>query len=520
MVNFMRVSLSIIAEYLKKKYPSTNLVRSEHENILGARIWNSLYPTYDTNYLYICFFPDINFLPENGMNFILIGGTNINFSNTNHITIIEKVDIKELYEYVMIAIENVRNWHNKLLKSIIYDNDIQTLLNISSDIFKNPLLVFDPWRTTIAYKNYSTESSASNNLKISNSFEIHDSKIVINFDVFNEVHGKDYLKYLDTLTSPKYFINEKLRKPYIVSNIKFQGKLMGLLLIFEQNKAIDNLDLLLSSDLTDSLIAVLNQTNNFEHKIDQMEDLFFIDALKGKIIHQPEYYLQQLGWRQNDKYVIAVIRERESNNSFSEKKSFFKYRLIKMHPEIKVLTFESSIVLISNIKKGSFYTKISMEFLFDNFKKRNLICGFSKVFDSFLDIHFYYQQASYAASRFNINEDNIFFYYKDNITNHLLDTFLNCYELPYFMHPDIDELIKHDVEHGSNLIDTFYTYLMNNKSYVACTKKLHVSKGALVYRIKLIKDIVKSDYDDEKTKLNLILSIQMYYKMKNNKHIQ
>jgi len=514
MVNFMRVSLPIIAEYLKKKYPSTKLIRSEHENIIGTKIYNSSFPTCDKDYLYICLLSNINFLPENGMNFILIGDTNSNFSNTNHITIIEKADIKELFEYVMIIIEDVMNWHNKLLKSIIYDDDIQALLNISSDIFKNPLLVFDPWRTTIAYKNYTTESSASNSLKID------DSKIYVNFDVFNELYGKDHLKYLDTLTSPKYFRNEKLGRPYIVSNIASQVKRMGLLVIFEQNKTIDNLDLLLCSDLTDSLIAVLNRINNFEYKFDQMEDLFFIDALKGKITHQSAYYLNQLGWHENDKYVIAVLHERESSNSFSEIITFFKYHLIKMYPEIKVFTFESSIVLISNIKKSSFYTKTNMEFFFDNVKKRNLMCGFSKAFDNFLDIHHYYQQASYVANRFDINEDNTFFYYKDNITNHLLDTFLNSYELPYFMHPDIDKLIKHDAEHGSNLIDTIYTYLMNNKSYVACTKKLHISKSALVYRIKLIKDIVKSDFDDEKTKLNLILSIQMYYKMKNNKHSQ
>jgi hypothetical protein len=503
----MRVSLAIIAEYLRKKYSSTRLIRGNQEDISGVRLWNPADPSQNKDYLFICYPSDISSILDKDMNFIIIGDDNEYFSETNRITITKAESIHEIMGDASEAIEELGKWHRNLLQSIVDDNDIQALLNMSSEVIKNPLLVFDPWRVTIASKNYSTNKSASNSLRT------EDNKIYVNFDVFNKLYGEDHLKYLDTLTSPKYFKNEKMECPYIISNLVKDSKRFGLLIIVEQNKVIDELDMLLCKDLTEALNMVLSRIINSDYICDYAKDVFFIDALKGKPLGMgsTEYNLKQLGWNKNDNFIVFVILGKEDDNSFSSIIPFLSYSLANRISDIKVVNIRNSIAAIVNLRKSTFCIKENLDLFISNINQRNLALGLSKVFNNFFDIHNYYQQASYTAEQNKaIHGSSV--HYEDYLITHLMDTFLKSYDISFFMHPAIDKLARQDHMHKNDLILTLYTYLINNKSYNSCVEKLHVHKSTVVYRLKLIKDIAEVDYDDEITKINLLVSMKMYLK--------
>ncbi|MEL7656391.1 MAG: hypothetical protein AAGU75_10845, partial [Bacillota bacterium] len=275
---------------------------------------------------------------------------------------------------------------------------------------------------------------------------------------FNKLYGNDHLRYVDTLEYPKYIKNEKIGCPYIVSNLIKDSKRLGLLIIVEQNKVIDDLDMLLCKDLTEALNAVLYRTlaNDL---CDYIKDIFFIDALEGKPlgIVQAEHNLNQLGWNKNDKFVVFVVCGKENDTSFSSYMSFLTCSLINTIPGIKVLNFRNTIVAIVNLKKSSFYKKENLKLFVANINQRNFICGFSKVFNNFLDIQNYYQQACFVTEQ-NTSIRGVSVHYEDYLINHMTDAFSEKHEISCSLHPAIDKLARHDLMHKSDLIVTFYTY--------------------------------------------------------------
>lgn len=501
----MKVSLRMIAEYLRKKYPTIRLFRSNEENISGVRRWDPAAPACNKDHLYIGYPSQVDKVLSQDTNFIILGEANQYFAETNYITLPQVVSVQEIMEETAEAIEKIGKWQRNLWQSIVEDNDIQALLNISSEFLKNPLLVFDPWRVTIASKNYSVNKSASNSLKI------EDNKIQVNFDVFNKLYGEDHLNYIDTLTAPTYFKNEKMECPYIVSNLISNSKRLGLLIIIEQNKVIDELDMLLCQDLTEALNIVLNRIYNFEHAYTYAKDIYFIDALKGKPLSnsKTEYNLKQMGWNKSDNYVVFVISGKEDDNSFSSIIPFLSHSLVNKISGIKVFNIRNSIAAIVNLNRSNLNKKENLEIFIDDINQRNLIVGFSKACKNFFDIHYFYQQAVLTAQQQKAR-NGVSVHYEDYLISHLAETFSKSYDLSYFLHPAVDKLAAHDKLHKNDLVVTLYTYLINNKSYIACVDKLHIHKSTVVYRLKLIKDITDVDYEDENTKINLLVSLKIY----------
>ncbi|MDD4678567.1 MAG: helix-turn-helix domain-containing protein [Tissierellia bacterium] len=513
----MRVSLPIISESLKRAYPSIKLIRKGQENIFGAQLWNPQSPAPDAGYLYICNASESNsFIDDiyDDMNFIIIGEPVSPIGHINHIVLPDTENSEDLLQNVQNVIGFIRNWHNLLLQSVVHKNDVQDLLEISYNVIKNPLLVFNPWRKTIASKNFSSE-------KYSHILKDLNGNFYLDFEMFKKTYGTDTLNRFDNIDSSQYFENKDVGYPYIVSNIVSESKRLALLVLIEGDTPIDNLQFLMCDNLAECIKAVLERTYYYDYKYNALDEIFFIDAVKGKALgeNQSNYYLKQLGWKQDDTYIVLVIRGKEGEKSFPSTISFFRYSFVRMYSDIKIIVVDSSIVLIVNVESSSFYKKSYIDDFYKTLLNRNLICGISMNFDNFFEISTHYEQALYALSCFDTVKDREpLIYYENHILNHIIDTFSNSYELPLFLHPAVVKLIRHDAEYGSDLVDTIYKYLLNNKSYVACVDKLHIHRSTVVYRIKQIKEITNLDFDDEETKLSLLISIRMYYKANNLNH--
>ena len=113
-----------------------------------------------------------------------------------------------------------------------------------------------------------------------------------------------------------------------------------------------------------------------------------------------------------------------------------------------------------------------------------------------------YRQTMFALGRTNGQPG---LYYGENTMLDYLGT-LQFGKDEAVIHPLLDTLKTHDAQKGSELYDTLFQYLVNERSIQKGANALHVHKNTYSYRLDRIKALSSIDLDDPLTRLYLMIS--------------
>ena len=81
--------------------------------------------------------------------------------------------------------------------------------------------------------------------------------------------------------------------------------------------------------------------------------------------------------------------------------------------------------------------------------------------------------------------------------------------LPAVLHPALGFLREYDSQHHSNLYDTLYAYLKNERSPLATARNTHLHRNTLAYRLNRLGEILPYDLDDFQTRMHILISFQI-----------
>ena len=85
----------------------------------------------------------------------------------------------------------------------------------------------------------------------------------------------------------------------------------------------------------------------------------------------------------------------------------------------------------------------------------------------------------------------------------------NIFLLRHLAAPQLLELISYDREKGSQLFETFKTYLICERDIPKTAEKLIIHRTTLTYRLKKIQALMDLDLEDADVRLYLQLSLRM-----------
>ena len=91
----------------------------------------------------------------------------------------------------------------------------------------------------------------------------------------------------------------------------------------------------------------------------------------------------------------------------------------------------------------------------------------------------------------------------------LTEEYRNYANIFPFIHEVIWQMLASDDKESSELLDTLYIYLMNERSYLKTSKELDLHRNSIVYRINKITGRYEVDLEDPDTRQRLILSYQL-----------
>lgn len=141
-------------------------------------------------------------------------------------------------------------------------------------------------------------------------------------------------------------------------------------------------------------------------------------------------------------------------------------------------------------------------------KKMRITSGISHMFEDLFDCTYAYFQAGAALEHgLKSGRTERIFFYEDYILQQLLSHATGNVPVRFFYTDGLTRLWKHDISSQVSYIDTLRTYLDCNKSISATARTLHLHRSSLIDRLNRIDQILGCDLNDpeERLKLQIVL---------------
>ncbi|MDW8802344.1 helix-turn-helix domain-containing protein, partial [Clostridium sp. A1-XYC3] len=474
------ITLSYIASKLENEGYSVGFQGNNETDLKGVLLLGRNEQQYLENYLYLLNKNEIMQLRTMPMFCVILSNKQeVSFIGNvpNFICISNNVSVTEVFKKIQKIFEEYSEWRGELLESIVHNRSLQTVLDISYKIFKNPMYILDSSQTTLAYSR-NIETKANDILWNSIS-----EKGYVDFEVMKLIIYTKYLNYLDNLHEPIFFTHKRFSYRCIVVNIRINDYKVGSLGIIEVDATMNDAYLNLANELVDCISSIIKMESLFHMTQGTVYESWILDILENKELEDEvlEYKLSLLGWKQHERFGIGVMKCNEDVET-TISIPFYCKSVMRLIPGSKAFIYKNNLVVVFN---GDSNRNMVDEKKLSNFLIRgNILCGFSNWFDDFLELGIRYKQACQALKC--ASKDVPLQYYRRCMVQHICNEFSSKYDLNYYIQPEVKVLWEYDKTHNSDLVKTLYYYLIYNRSLNKCAKKLLIHRSTFVYRLNRI----------------------------------
>lgn len=125
-------------------------------------------------------------------------------------------------------------------------------------------------------------------------------------------------------------------------------------------------------------------------------------------------------------------------------------------------------------------------------------------FSSLFDIRVRYNQLQFVLKQ--TGDKPGVYRNEDFALSYLTGIFRTQNQVEKIVHPALDTLKQYDAEHNSELYETLYQYLQNERSVQLGAAAMHIHKNTFLYRLQKIRAVIDADLDDPIARQFLILS--------------
>jgi len=425
-----------------------------------------------------------------------------------HVLIIHQmVDAAEL----MVEIQNiltdeqrVATYVQRLFSMLIDGEKLQTLIDYTYAIMRNPIFVIDPGFCILA-ANWEAEQGDDRSLKISERryFSSEDMQ-AINF-------SSNSRKKLSNADKPTLIKNPMFDKARLIISIKVGGKEAGFISVTESERSFSPLDYKLLTALRD-VISQYFQKNEFVHNNKGSSyEYLLADLLDGTSIVSKELddrlIYADLQLKDMMYVIVADLSKSSKCFSFNHQREAFE----QIIPGSRALMYNGQIVLLIIRRKDQPMSLDEVQSFREYCREAELYCGLSINFSSISDLSRYYMQAL-RALEFGMLESNepYLYRYVDYSQRHMTELLLSHEEdAKAFIHYTIQVLREYDEKNNVEFCYTLYSFLICERCIATCAGFLHIHRNTLTYRLKKIFEIISVDLNDWKKRQHIITSYQI-----------
>ncbi|MCI9151785.1 MAG: PucR family transcriptional regulator [Lachnospiraceae bacterium] len=389
-----------------------------------------------------------------------------------------------------------------LLEFLAFEDGLQSAIEYSFRIFRNPIFVFDANYNLIAATWEAVrELNIQDQVVVNKHFTDDDFKMASRQ---NNIHNKVRKSEI-----PIRSYNEELGYEQMYCAINTQ-KDLGHICISAINRPFAENDtemlLILKKYVHEQLKkdTFVRTSRGFHY------EYFLRDLLDHKIatdrsnLMRMQYVASEFT---GNLYCLVVETARSASTINS---AMIRNILESRFPNTKTLIYNGQIITILSILTNQL---IPEEYLTEAQKicvDHGLYAGMSNCFQDILKFEEFYNQAL-RAIELGIcqTEKPYLFCYQDYYLEHVTNIFTLSESSETFCHPRMKFLLDYDKAHHSELAYTLYMYLIHERNLAATSEAMEMHRSSLVYRFRKINALIGENFEDCRERMYLILSYEM-----------
>ena len=500
---YLKISLEIIfretLEYKPELYVETSTQSMEFSGISSILVTNNPRKGY-LLFGKAEFFKEI---PENTC-IISIGKIPKKYLlKNNAIFFPNSTNEEELYNKILEVFSLYEEWDNGLREAILKEKNLQSIVDISKKIFKNPILIHNPNFHVLAL----TKADYGVNLIEK---DIDDIPIVAT-EILNQF--KIDKEYQDTLEKkePDFFSEDMFGFRVLYYNLWVDGQYYGRICISELNNPVFQCDKQLISYMADFVINsfLIGQNTLSERPRSLKTAMERIINGENVEIDFLEKALESFRWSLKDSYFLACLFTNKRDITTNTIKNTCQSIEAQFSKTCVFRYFNNIIVVVNSSLSGYSLNSFSKEL--SVFLRECLFkAGVSSIGNNFFDLRNYYLQAV-SAYMIGIQKDESFwrFLFDDYVLEYIFHQATLEISKEFIAHPSLKVLKKYDIKNNGELYKTLKTYIENNMNLTKTSEELNIHRTTLLYRIERIEVLTKINLDDKKERFYIQLSYNL-----------
>lgn len=198
-------------------------------------------------------------------------------------------------------------------------------------------------------------------------------------------------------------------------------------------------------------------------------------------------------------------------------------QLREVFPACNITVYENEVVILKTHSERCFNLELDTERLTEILERHNGFMGISNGTRDYGFLRSLYILAkntiSVAGELRQTPNDRIFFYEEYwvytviDMSAHRFFELHNHDDIVYLIHPAIVHITRYDKQHNTNLRDTLYYYLLNDRNLVKTAALTNAHRNTVINKVNKINKLICLDIEDGNLRQRLIFSCQVinYY---------
>lgn len=388
-----------------------------------------------------------------------------------------------------------------LLDHMVFRNaSLQELCEVGETMLGNPVCIHDDWFMMVAM------SSQIHQVMPPESIMSSTAGFIPRFIIEDFKHDSDYLETYRHRNAQVWY--SSLGNCMYVN--LWDGTIYrGRLLILQHQRDFRQTDYMLAEALTQrALFLMRGNRAESSHPQQSMDDVVF-GLLQG---HQPDaadqtQLLGMLHWNKSDSLLCIRIQSQQPNATtvmehlvHSDLFHYFPggYILLNSHQQCVILNLTTHELSLREIRHR----------LAPMCRDYCLYAGISSPVSGIRDLHLAYYQANVALSHaFQLRNEKWILFFSECALDYIRSNLSGPLQPWHLVAPELNTLIRHDKEKGTQYFETFREYLLQERDIPRTAEALIIHRTTLLYRLKKIQALLGTNLDDPKQRLYLQLSL-------------
>ena len=421
--------------------------------------------------------------------------------NANHI-FVPSLSPEELLDALMDLFDRCHHQENLIDQLIYRYASIQELCELGAQLLENPVCIHDDWFMMIGMSQEAARIIAPE-YKASSSVGFIPRVILEDFKYDSD--------YLETYAHPNAQIwkSPDMGGDSLYVNMWDSTIYRGRLLVFPSNRDFRSLDFLVAEVLTQRAILLLQrQLLGQKNTYRSMDDILF-DLLQGNTSDPSElsHMLSSLNWDPAHRYLCVRLKPQQANTN-AVMEHMLHSDLFRCFPDSYIMFTGQEQCLTLNLTKTNLSMQQIRHLLSPLCRDYCLYAGMSSPVSNIRELSLAYVQAGVALDQaFQQRSDKWILPFGDCMLEHIFDNLSSPLPMEHLVSPELQALIRHDQEKGTQYFTTLQTYLLMDRDIPKTAEALIIHRTTLLYRLKKIQLLIPSNLNDPWQRLRLMLSL-------------